>query len=144
VQAMKQELEPASEPLLETDRIDPENLEQVMELASQKRQAILRANIINNVHLVHFEPGRIEFGLGEHGKRELPYEIAKFLSENTSRHWVVTISNEAGAPTLQQQWDAAKASQRAQASEHPLFEAVLETFPGAIIDDVRKSDLPPT
>ena len=103
------------------------------------QRPILRANIINNVHLVHFEPGRVEVGLGEHGKRELPYEMAKFLSENTSRRWVVTVSNEAGAPTLQQQWDAAKASQRAQASEHPLVKAVLETFPGATIDDVQKN-----
>jgi DNA polymerase III subunit gamma/tau len=139
VQALKQQPQFEPEPLLETDASDPEDLQQVAQLADEKREAILRANIINNVHLVHFEPGRIEVGLGEHGKRELPYEMAKFLSENTSRRWVVTVSNEAGAPTLQQQWDADKASQRAQASEHPLVKAVLETFPGAAIDDVQKN-----
>ncbi|MBT4934298.1 MAG: DNA polymerase III subunit gamma/tau [Rhodospirillaceae bacterium] len=139
VQALKQQPEFGPEPFPEAGTNDPENLQQVAELADEKREAILRANIINNVHLVHFEPGRVEVGLGEHGKRELPYEMAKFLSENTSRRWVVTVSNEAGAPTLQQQWDAAKASQRAQASEHPLVKAVLETFPGATIDDVQKN-----
>jgi DNA polymerase-3 subunit gamma/tau len=144
VQAVKQELGPEPQPLIETDTNDPVTLEQVTELASQKRHAILRANIIKNVHLVHFEPGQIEFRLGEDGKRELPYEMVKFLNENTSRQWVVSISNEAGAPTLQQQWDAAKASQRAQASEHPLVKAVLDTFPGATVDDVKKSDCSPT
>ncbi|MBC8267234.1 MAG: DNA polymerase III subunit gamma/tau [Rhodospirillaceae bacterium] len=143
VQALKRQPEFEPEPLLEAGSSDPENLQQVAELADQKREAILRANIINNVHLVHFEPGRIEVGLGEHGKRELPYEMAKFLSENTSRRWIVTVSNEAGTPTLQQQWDAAKASERVQASEHPLVKAVLETFPGAVIDDVQKTDPSP-
>jgi len=145
-QALKQEpaFEPQSvaDPLSEVGSADPQNLEQVADLADEKREAILRANIINNVHLVHFEAGRIEVGLGEHGKRELPYEMAKFLSENTSRRWVVTVSNEAGAPTLQQQWDAAKAAEHARIAEHPLVNAVLDAFPGATITDVRKTGTP--
>jgi len=131
------EPDPVVDPVSEGLPADPENLEQVAELADIKREAILRANIINNVHLVHFEPGRIEVGLGEHAKRELPYEMAKFLSENTSRRWVVTVSNEAGAPTLQQQRAAVAATERARLAEHPLVKAVLETFPGATIDDAQ-------
>ena len=115
----------------------PRSLAQVAQLAEAKREAILRANIINNVHLVRFEPGLIEVALGEHANRELPYEMAKFLSENTARRWVVTVSNEAGEPTLQQQWDAEAAAERVRLSEHPLVKAVLDTFPGAGIDAIR-------
>jgi DNA polymerase-3 subunit gamma/tau len=143
-QALKQQPEfdpePEAEVLSEIGDTDPQNFAEVAELAGNKGEAILRANIINNVHLVAFEPGRIEVALAEHGKRELPYEMAKFLSENTSRRWVVSVSSEAGALTLQQRSDAAQAAERAQAAEHPLVRAVLETFPGAAIDDVQKAD----
>lgn len=116
---------------------DPATFEEVADLAGQKGEAILRGNIINNVHLVSFEPGVIEVALGEHAARELPYEMAKFLSENTARRWVVTVSNEAGDLPLQRQWDALKANARAEAAEHPLVKAVLETFPGSSVGEIR-------
>ena len=129
---------PAVAPVAADDSLpDPKTFEDVAELAGHKGEAILRGNIINNVHLVSFEPGRIEVALGEHARRELPYDMAKFLSENTARRWVVTVSNEAGDLPLQHQWDAAKAHIKAEAAEHPLVKAVLETFPGATVGDVR-------
>ncbi|MHA1598523.1 MAG: DNA polymerase III subunit gamma/tau [Alphaproteobacteria bacterium] len=122
------------------DLPDPKSLEDVAELAGVHRQAILRANIINYVHLVRFEPGSIEIRLGEHAKKELPYELGKFLTDNTARRWTVTVSNEAGEPPLQQQWDGAKADIKAAAATEPLVRAVLETFPAAKITDVRDAD----
>jgi len=110
----------------------------VAKLAGEKGEAILRANIINNVHLVHFEPGLIEIRPGEHARCELSYELGKFLSENTSRRWVVSVSNEAGELPLQQQWDARDANERDQAAGHPLVKAVLEIFPGASVGEIRK------
>jgi DNA polymerase III subunit gamma/tau len=129
---------------MEDEQADPQTLNEVAGLAGEKGEAILRANIINNVHLVSFEPGRIEVRLGEHARRELPYDLAKFLSENTSRRWVVTVSNEAGDPPLQQQWDATAAGERVHAADHPLVKAVLETFPGSTVGDVRKPAILPT
>jgi DNA polymerase-3 subunit gamma/tau len=118
----------------------PETFFEVAELAGEMGEAILRADIINNVHLVSFERGRIEVGLGQHAKKELPYKMAKFLSEATSMHWIVTVSNQVGDPPLQQQWDKGKAAERNSATGHPLVEAVLKTFPGAIIEAVRIPD----
>ncbi len=150
-----QALQPAPEPVFEPEpainvapdpgedsQPDPKDFTEVADLAGQKGEAILRANIINNVHLVRFEAGLIEVRLGEHARRELPYELAKFLSENTSRRWIVTVSNEAGDLTLQHQWDAAIAKERAHAADHPLVKAVLETFPGATVGEVRKPSSP--
>ena len=118
----------------------PKNFFEVAELAGEKGEAILRANIINNVHLVSFELGRIEVGLGQHAKKELPYEIAKFLNETTSMQWVVTVSNQVGDLPLQQQWDKGKAEERVSAAGHPLVKAVLEAFPGATVEAVRVPD----
>ena len=119
---------------------NPKTFLEVAELAGEKGEAILRANIINNVHLVSFEPGRIEVGLGQHAKKEFPYQMAKFLSETTSMRWVVTVSNQAGDPPLQQQWDQGKAAECVNAAGHPLVKAVLDAFPGATVEAVRISD----
>jgi DNA polymerase-3 subunit gamma/tau len=116
---------------------NPKTFLEVAELAGEKGEAILRANIINNVHLVSFEPGRIEVGLGQHAKKEFPYQMAKFLSETTSMRWAVTVSNQAGDLPLQQQWDQYKAAERVNAAGHPLVKAVLDAFPGATVETVR-------
>ena len=49
----------------------------------------------------------------------------------------MTISNEAGQPTLQQQWDGTEAQEKARVSQLPLVKSVLEAFPGARVGDVR-------
>jgi DNA polymerase-3 subunit gamma/tau len=116
---------------------NPKTFLEVAELAGEKGEAILRANIINNVHLVSFEPGRIEVGLGQHAKKEFPYQMARFLSETTSMRWVVTVSNQAGDLPLQQQWDQDKSAERVNAAGHPLVKAVLDAFPGATVETVR-------
>jgi len=118
----------------------PKTFFDVAELAGEKGEALLRSEIINNVHLVSFEQGRIEVGLGQHAKKELPYKMAKFLTEVTSIHWVVTVSNQKGDLPLQQQWNEDKEVEKSRAISNPLVEAVLSAFPGSIVEGVRGPD----
>ena len=140
VQALQPQTVIETGSILKDGAANPKTFLEVAELAGEKGEAILRANIINNVHLVSFEPSRIEVGLGQHAKKELPHQMAKFLSETTSMRWVVTVSNQAGDPPLQQQWDLVKAAERVNAAGHPLVKAVLEAFPGATVEAVRVPD----
>ncbi|MBE9552448.1 MAG: DNA polymerase III subunit gamma/tau, partial [Proteobacteria bacterium] len=79
--------EPAEDEVADPILSDPKSLQEVAQLAGDCRKAILRANIINNVHLVRFEPGSIEIRPGQHAPKELPYELASFLTDNTARRW---------------------------------------------------------
>ena len=49
----------------------------------------------------------------------------------------MTVSSDAGDPTLEQQRDTDKQSLKARAAGHPLVKAVMKTFPGATIEEVR-------
>ncbi|MBH90285.1 MAG: DNA polymerase III subunit gamma/tau [Magnetovibrio sp.] len=118
----------------------PKSFSDVAELAGAKGEALLRSEIINNMHLVSFEKGRIEVALGQHAKKESPYKMAKFLSEATPIRWKVSISSQRGDPPLQQQWDRDKELERNSAEGHPLVESVLRTFPGATVESVRTTD----
>jgi DNA polymerase-3 subunit gamma/tau len=116
----------------------PQSFDEVVALFDERREAVLRANLINNVHLVRFEPGRIEFRPTEAAPQNLANRMGQLLSEWTGARWVVSVSREAGAPTLREQAEQRLAGLRNEAAAHPLVRAVMETFPGAVIEAVRE------
>jgi DNA polymerase-3 subunit gamma/tau len=116
----------------------PKSFHEVVELFEKHHEAMLRAHLVAHVHLVHFEPGRIEFRPGVGAPRDLPNRLGQLLSQWTGARWIVSISGEEGAPTLAEQAEAREASLRNEAAQHPLVRKVLETFPGARIEAVRE------
>jgi DNA polymerase-3 subunit gamma/tau len=121
---------------------DPQSYEEVVELLQQRREAILYAQLHNNVHLVRFEPGRLGIRPEPQAPANLANRLGALLGEWTSRRWVVAVSSEPGEPTLAQQKSAAETKQREAIEAHPLVQAAMKTFPGATIDAVRSLDLP--
>ncbi|MGB0681205.1 MAG: DNA polymerase III subunit gamma/tau [Magnetovibrionaceae bacterium] len=124
--------QPQARHLSEVQKPDPATFEAVVDLADQAKEAILHANLVNNLHLVSFQPGEISFRPGDRAPETLASELAKFLNEKTSRRWTVNVAlSEAGDKTLAQAEDDRKAARRAKAAEEPLVKAVLATFPDA-------------
>jgi DNA polymerase-3 subunit gamma/tau len=116
----------------------PRSFDEVVALFDQHREAVLRSHLVAHVHLVNFEPGRIEFRPAVGAPRDLANRLGKLLSEWTATRWLVSVSGEEGAPTLREQAEAREASMRNEAAQHPVVRAVLESFPGARIEAVRE------
>jgi DNA polymerase-3 subunit gamma/tau len=114
----------------------------IVALADAQGDLILRTNLVRHVHLVHFEPGRIEFRPGPQAPTNLANRLGARLTEWTGRRWVVSVSGEAGAPSLEQQAQAAIDAEREAAERHPLVQAALAAFPGSVVEAVREM-LPP-
>ena len=104
---------------------------------SERREGTLLAHLENHLHLVRFETGRIEFRPTEGAPSDLASRLIQFLNAETGTRWVVTVSQEEGAPTIQQSRNVAKRQTLATVSEHPLVQAVMDTFPGATIKNVQ-------
>ncbi len=117
---------------------DPRTYAEVVALAEAEREAILHADLINNVHLVAFAPGRIEFRPADGAPDDLAHKIKRFLDSRTGRRWAVGLSHDPGAPTLDQQRAARDAELRAGVADHPTVRAVLDAFPGAEISAVTE------
>ncbi len=115
--------------------------EDVVALAGERRDILLKAALERDVHLVRFETGHIAFRLAEGGRRTLAVDLARAIEAWTGQRWVVEAVREDGASTLDQQSRAADASRRESAAAHPLVREVMARFPGAQIVDVR--DLAP-
>ncbi|HEY6334896.1 MAG TPA: DNA polymerase III subunit gamma/tau [Alphaproteobacteria bacterium] len=104
----------------------------------EAREPILAAHLRNNVHLVRFEPGRLEFRPTEHALANLAPRLTTLLSEWTGRRWAISVSNEAGDQTLATQAKQQTADRLAEASNLPLVKALLQSFPGAVVENVRE------
>jgi DNA polymerase-3 subunit gamma/tau len=111
--------------------------EDVVALAGEQRDILLKNALERQVRLVRFEEGQIEFNLADGGNRALANGLAKALQTWTGTRWVVALSSEPGAPTLHEQEEAADRERKRGAEAHPLVQAVLSRFPGARIVDVR-------
>ncbi len=133
--ALASETEPDPAPAVTAP--EPRSFEDVVALFAERREGLLHGHLVNHVHLVRFEPGRIEFRPAEGAPTSLANRLGEILSEWTESRWVVSVSGEPGAPTLSQQKAAAERAVREEAARDPLVRAVLDTFPGAEVAAVR-------
>ncbi|HIJ63556.1 MAG TPA: DNA polymerase III subunit gamma/tau, partial [Rhodospirillaceae bacterium] len=115
----------------------PESFAQLVTLVAEKCEPLLAACLDSAVHLVHFEPGRIEFRATAAAPGDLATRLSSLLRDWTGRRWLVSLSRETGAPTLREQRLEQDLRRKEDAANHPLVQAVLAAFPGAAIEVVR-------
>src|SRR5262249_36486693 len=107
------------------------------ELFDKRREALIRSHLWSHVHLVAFEPGRIEFRPQPIAPRDLANRLGQLLGEWTGTRWVVAVSQGEGAPTVAEQAAEHDSAVRNEVVAHPLVRAVFDAFPGATITAVR-------
>jgi DNA polymerase-3 subunit gamma/tau len=115
----------------------PTSFAEVVALAEARREVLLASHLSGDVHLVHFEPGRIEFRPDATAPRDLAGRLGRLLQEWTGERWVVSVSDAPGEATLRDARREALEREHAAAREDPLVQAVLETFPGAKVVALR-------
>jgi DNA polymerase-3 subunit gamma/tau len=116
----------------------PQSFAEVVELFDTRREALLRSHLWSHVHLVAFEPGRIELRPQETAPRDLANRLGQLLGEWTGARWVVAVSQAEGTPTLAEEAARRDGELRSEVAAHPLVRAALETFPGSVIAAVRE------
>jgi DNA polymerase III subunit gamma/tau len=112
--------------------------EEVIALAAEKRDIVLKIALERDVRLVHCEDGQLEFALEPGASRQIVSDLSRKLTEWTGRRWMIVVSTETGAPTVRSRLDAEKAEFLRGVRADPLVQAVLTRFPGAEIVDVRR------
>lgn len=124
---------------------DLQSFKDVITLTNKLNERILKANLVSNVHLVGFEPatptspGNILYRPGKNAPGDLAQQLSRFLNDNTGQRWVVAVSlNEQGVETVLEREEGARLQKRRKISEHPFMQSVLETFPGAEIEEIRE------
>ena len=117
----------------------PQSFAEVVALFDKRREAVIGSHLREHVHLIAFEPGRIEFRPADGAPSNLANRISQLLGEWTGERWLVARSQAApGEPTLREQEERCESDVRNEVARHPLVRAVLETFPGSTIAAVRE------
>ncbi|MDP6345336.1 MAG: DNA polymerase III subunit gamma/tau [Alphaproteobacteria bacterium] len=134
-----EEAAPIDAPTAEAAPID--SFAEVVERAEATRAARLYHHLMEDVRLVAFKPGQITLRPLSNAPPDLAATLRGKLEEWTGQAWAVVIDGQAeGAPPLAEQQRRDRTAALAEAESHPLVQAVMETFPGAKVTDVRTLD----
>jgi DNA polymerase-3 subunit gamma/tau len=129
-----QSIAPAAAPRLASFR-------DVVALVAAERDVLLHGHLLHSVHLVRYAPPVIEIRPDPDAPRDTAARLGALLLAATGTRWTIAVSREAGEPTIAAQGQTADQARRASVAEHPLVRAILDTFPGSRIDNVRDPGL---
>ncbi|MBB1248956.1 DNA polymerase III subunit gamma/tau [Rhizobium sp. G21] len=138
-----QEMRPSPAPKADdAPKINLRSLADVAQLAGDKRDMKLKAQLRQFVRPVRMEPGKIELALSPDAPKSLVGELSTRLREWTGQHWLVVISREPGGLTLVEAEAKERDDRVADARADPDVAAILARYPGAKITDVRVTAAP--
>lgn len=108
----------------------PKSFDALVKLMAQAREPILYSYLMQDVHLVHFEPGVLTLRLSPRAPRAMIQDLTRKLEQLTQQKWRVVITEETGAPTLAHQTQELMKAEEAQVLKEPIVQEILTNFPG--------------
>ncbi len=106
--------------------------------AREAREGHLYHHLMEDVRLVEFRDGHLEIRPEDNAPADLANKLRAKLDDWTGETWAVVINAQAeGEAPLAVQQRQAEADLLADTQADPLVQAVLDTFPGAKITEVR-------
>jgi DNA polymerase-3 subunit gamma/tau len=139
-------IKPAASPPVQTETRAFSSLQDLIALATEKRDIRLKSDLESLIRPIRVAPGQFELALEPGAHPGLPGEIARKLEAFTGLRWIVMVAKEGGEKPVSRQRQESRDSLFILAREHPDVQAVLKRFPGAEIVDVKEpspSVLPP-
>ncbi|HMS44812.1 MAG TPA: DNA polymerase III subunit gamma/tau [Alphaproteobacteria bacterium] len=120
----------------------PKSLEDLLLLLDEHRQVGLHAHLIQNVRLIRFAPGVIEYQPTSAAPTNLSLRLSQFLQETTGKSWEIIINNDQTQPglTIAEQRQQQRQQQRDMAVKNTVVQQVLKHFPGSKIENIRTKE----
>jgi DNA polymerase-3 subunit gamma/tau len=119
---------------------DPRSFDEVIALAGERRDMMLKLQLEDRVSLVKFDysAGSIDLFLLPGAPSQLANELREKLNAWTQRKWVVVLSKAAGERPRGEVRREREAAELEALKAHPAVKAVLEQFPDAKISEIRE------
>lgn len=115
----------------------PDDFRALVKLFEMRREIVLATHLTRDVYVVNYQPGVLEFRIKEYTPANIVARVSGFLQDWTGKPWHVSLSSAQGVPSLAEQDEAAQKAKWDKAQSHPLVQAVLQSFSGAKLVDVR-------
>ena len=115
----------------------PGGFDGLIDMISEHASPLLAAQLAEDVHLVSFEPPRIELRLTSRAARDLPKQVQEAMLQLTGERLTVALSDAEGDIPVAEARRIARQAELEQATKHPTVQAALQAFPSAKVHDVR-------
>jgi len=111
---------------------------ELIALAAAKRDILLKMQLESMLRPVSFSEGHIEVALSDGADPGIISTLSARLQTWTGQRWLVTVSAKPPEGfTVREEKERREQAAHAAAHEDPLVQAILETFPGARIVNVK-------
>lgn len=136
----------SSQPVVPQAQIQPAlatvgSYKELIALAQAKRDVLVKLALEGSMRPVSFEQGRIEVALLDGTDPGIIATLSARLQAWTGERWLIMVSSKPPEGlTVRQQTEQRKQADHAAAHEDPLVKAILETFPGARVVNVKVRD----
>ncbi|MBS1303076.1 DNA polymerase III subunit gamma/tau [Loktanella sp. SALINAS62] len=114
--------------------------EDVVDLIRHHRDVKLLVEVETGLRLVAYRPGRIEVNPTADAAADLTQRLGARLQAWTGNRWAISVTSDAGEPTIAEVRDAADSARTTAARAHPLVQAVFDAFPNARIAEIRTEE----
>ncbi len=115
----------------------PKTFEEVLNLLLVHKEALLHAQIINNVHLISYSEGSIKIRLKDNTDSEILKKLSSTLENITKTKWLVSQSEEEGEKTIVEKQNSELDRSKEQIKSNPHFAEVFKHFPKAEITSIE-------
>ena len=112
----------------------------VVELIRANREMKLCIEVEEDLRLVSYQPGRIEFEPGPAAERDLAQRLGQRLQNWTGVRWAVSVTASGGQPTISETRSAATDKLKDAARKNETVAAILSTFPNAKIGALQTAE----
>ena len=116
---------------------DPQTFEQVVALIGEKREVGLQMDVQRYVRPVAFKPGAITYESLHGAPVDLARKLASRLKDWTGRTWLIAANGQGGGETMIEIDRRRRLEERAEIEADPFIAAVMDTFPGATIGEIK-------
>ena len=112
----------------------------MLNLLLVNKEALLHAQLINNVHLISYSEGSIKIRLKDNTDSEILKKLSSTLENITKTSWVISQSEEEGEKTIIEKQNSELDKNKEQIKSNPHFAEVFKHFPQAEITSIEDKD----
>ncbi len=116
------------------------SFEDLIYLASKKKEIQLKYDLENNVYLIKFSEGKIDISFNQNLDKNFVRNLSTKLVEWTGNRWVITLSKETGEKTFSETQDIRKKELLNNEKKGEVYKKFISIFSDAELLEVKKND----
>ena len=119
------------------NKISLKNFEELLTFLIENREALLHAQLVNNVVIDSFESGKISMKISENCTFDVIKHLSKFLQDKTGLKWVIEEVQKTNNKTHEENKDINFEKKKKEIESDPIINEVKQLFPNAEIKDIE-------